>query len=876
MKKGFDWAKYEDKNQTGSSNVSREKNTETPDKLFITNKKVLQNDDGSISTERGISVEHPGLNNGRPTNIPTIWDGKEVSKHQAIKNAIASGQKFDSYNTIDEAVQGSKLRSQYLGDAYQRQLQEKQDQTNSTNEGGFDWSKYEDKDQNVPRGNEENIENIEPEQKEEPSIGKDFLDTLLNVPSDVMDLAVNLPGEVYGLGKGIVTNPLRTAKVGLAGVGEGVHGKANYAGNIRDWLVSRKLLGEDTPSLRLPESILPKKISFDEMLGIKDEQPGDALLKFITGFGSFKHGTGFGAVNKLPKAAENAAQLGSYAISQNQNPLEAILLGKTMEGAAKLAGKGIEGARNFNRYESQLSPEELRFNLENAEGTNTPLGRVIEDPRLARKFENKLIDYPGSGAGEKMQEIGKQVTERGHELVKKLGEENSNENYGDLTSKAISDAYSYAQKEKSSNYKKVNKIADKQGIKIDVFDFDKTARTKLAEINSSPLLKISIKKDIVKKLKEYSDIGEIQKSNKKTDINNLIGKFNVFLEKTNQPGKNKINEKEIENKIRKTPGTFQRKEGGDITLKDANTFKSVLKDIADDYFNNGNTYAGQMYKNLRSSLVNDINRTINKSGNKELRSEYDKAEDYYAKSIAPFDEREVKKFITGGGDPNVILDTFIKKNKDSDRSYLLNKLLKVLPKKEQNIVRKGYYRRSIEDEEFNPNKFNKLHKSLGKNQRSLLINDPKLEKEFDNYSKLVEQNQESLNAMFNPKNGQKGLSFMPTMLSALGGALGSGSLGAVAGIAGGIPGLLGGLALPAIVARHATNRLTSPKVREKVVNKLIEKKERKADKGKHDLKTIEEEVLKTILSKSKKLPKLIGQISPTEIELEKKRERNGY
>lgn len=70
-----------------------------------------QNPDGSRSTEVSITVTDPRLNGGKPTNIPSLWGGKEVDQNTAIKNAINSGNKYQSFSTIDEAVSAAKARS---------------------------------------------------------------------------------------------------------------------------------------------------------------------------------------------------------------------------------------------------------------------------------------------------------------------------------------------------------------------------------------------------------------------------------------------------------------------------------------------------------------------------------------------------------------------------------------------------------------------------------------------------------------------------------------------------------------------------------------------------------------------------------------------
>lgn len=76
---------------------------------------ILQNGDGSVSTERTITVQVDDLNGGKPTNIPTIWNGKPVSQDEAIANAVKSGQHFTAFNTVDDAVSAAKTRSNALG-----------------------------------------------------------------------------------------------------------------------------------------------------------------------------------------------------------------------------------------------------------------------------------------------------------------------------------------------------------------------------------------------------------------------------------------------------------------------------------------------------------------------------------------------------------------------------------------------------------------------------------------------------------------------------------------------------------------------------------------------------------------------------------------
>jgi len=82
---------------------------------------AYKNPDGSISTEVTITVTDPRLNNGKPTNIPTLWEGKPLAGSQAqiqesaIKKAVdyqkTSGQKWKSFDNIKSAVGYAETKS---------------------------------------------------------------------------------------------------------------------------------------------------------------------------------------------------------------------------------------------------------------------------------------------------------------------------------------------------------------------------------------------------------------------------------------------------------------------------------------------------------------------------------------------------------------------------------------------------------------------------------------------------------------------------------------------------------------------------------------------------------------------------------------------
>jgi hypothetical protein len=76
---------------------------------------AIRNPDGSFSTRLTATVTADDLNAGKPTNIPTIWQGRKVSEKEAIRMAIESGQDFPSFDSIDDAVTAAKNLSESIG-----------------------------------------------------------------------------------------------------------------------------------------------------------------------------------------------------------------------------------------------------------------------------------------------------------------------------------------------------------------------------------------------------------------------------------------------------------------------------------------------------------------------------------------------------------------------------------------------------------------------------------------------------------------------------------------------------------------------------------------------------------------------------------------
>lgn len=83
-----------------------------------TDRPILKEADGRFKTEYSMTERHPEINGGRWSNIPTIWDGKELSHREAMKRAVQEAKKgwvFPNFDTLEEATRAAPIRSRAIG-----------------------------------------------------------------------------------------------------------------------------------------------------------------------------------------------------------------------------------------------------------------------------------------------------------------------------------------------------------------------------------------------------------------------------------------------------------------------------------------------------------------------------------------------------------------------------------------------------------------------------------------------------------------------------------------------------------------------------------------------------------------------------------------
>lgn len=476
---------------------------------------------------------------------------------------------------------------------------------------------------------------------------------------------------------------------------------------------------------------------------------GAGLLPEISTEGTSAYKVG----NLLKNLAANPGQIASGALSgaatnpddRVQGALESAIMNALTGGAANV----LEALRPTNLLRGTLTPEQLQKNVDVTAGTETPLGDVIDSPRLKRLFENVLPYLPFSGAPQAAQRVASDIKSQGKNIFSQLGVDKLGPNSGSQLKDALKSASSDARVEKQKNYNVVNKMADDAGLVVGRENFSNKAKEILDEIDQSPELKRKFPSGLLADIQSYAD----------------------------------------------------NKEGN--TLKLSNIFRSTLGDDANDLYTKGQTYQYGLVKSLQDALSGDIDSSIEKFGTPEIKSKYAEAQKNYQEKFAPFEDPDIVKFTRRGGDPDLILSHFIKTGQN-DRATLLQKLISKMSPTSKTLPLQMYLAKSLDNGEVNPLTFKTLYDKLGDNQKKVLINDDKTRDMLENYSDLIKKNTSPLTIMANPKTGQQGLDAQNATLLALLGHMASGNIGAL-GLAGGAiaGGKLGTKALTSEAVRKA-------------------------------------------------------------------------
>jgi hypothetical protein len=646
-------------------------------------------------------------------------------------------------------------------------------------------------------------------------IGEDIQESISGVPDAIENMLSELPGQL----EGIADHPLRgLANIG-AGLGEGVIGAVNAPYNIAQYLKRKdipyfKQMADYAP--HIPDLGIEKKL-------FGEDKPGDALVRSLSAFAIP------GKIGKFGEAGlpTRAAIEGIHSAGQNQDPLQGILTSETGGLAAKGIGKGLGALRPSKSLRGNLSPEELQRSLDVTEGTDTSLGDVIKSPTLKRLYENVLPHVIGSGTYKKMQKNATKIQEKGSDLISKFQGNFRSDNYGEKIQEALRTSSKDVTDVKNAKFKKTNDLADETNTTTDRSNLRRTADAILNQIEEDPdlssLMNASDKR-LIKQLASNPSESKVPSRKSRSfdttkdepiiggDISVATGKP-IDTKTLNVSQKASVPISNPKNLVSVITGKPIEQNNG-YSIKSTDILRGKIGKKAYEASYKGETDRAALLGMLKKALENDVQESIDKSGSSKLKNAHRDAMDFYKGEYTLYKDPDIHKFIKQGGDPDLILSHFIKGGKN-DRATLLQKISKGVrqqPNGTDNILASSYLSRAIDrDGNLDPVKLRTLYHDLGKNQQKALFGDNKVHKSLKDFVDLVDKNTESFKTMLNLGNGQRNLDLISKMTQ----------VGASASTGHGLVGFAAPLVAAAAGGKGLTHLLTSSKVREKLVRKMI-------------------------------------------------------
>lgn len=513
----------------------------------------------------------------------------------------------------------------------------------------------------------------------------------------------------------------------------------------------------------------------------------------------------------VPSMARVALGNAGYeALTHPGERIESGLIGGIAGGATSGLGSLISKFLPSSYIKSNLSPEEIAENVRIAGDTKTGLGDILDSPRLKQKLENKYGRNPiaAESYDEATHDVATQIVKRGNSILGKyLGNTNPLE-----VDKKIGEALLNAEEKQKQIKNKLYKSAEERASKLDF------------TVNTNRFL------NIVKKYKNIVNDESFLKYDPETK--SLISRLSSYESNLNPSQKEgKIILSNGKNNLIDIPAKKLR-------LKESNILAGRLSELSSEYKQSivsEDRRLAKIFGKLSNSLKNDITTSVSESGDKKLIDSFKIAEENYKKVYSRFLDKDIYKFTHGGKSPEILVRDFISTGSTTDQADKLNKLMSKLDPETQNLLKHSFLSRALEGTEdarsINPNRLSNLlsYKNLGQKQKNVLFPEKQERKELEDYTKLVKMNPEALSRMYNPKTGYRNSGIENMITSGIGtviGGLGGNEEGGMqGGMTGSLLGLLSGYLAPGLMAKHYVKKFTSPKIREKIIENLLNKKE---------------------------------------------------
>jgi len=598
----------------------------------------------------------------------------------------------------------------------------------------------------------------------------------VRAPKMAYDIAAGLLTGIGPTAKQAVTEPSRFGKNILAGLASGGAGLMRAPENIVNYLKEMEILPE---SVQAPSvsPLIPEDYDYRKAVGLEDVQKGDELAYGLSQF--------------APNLVLGPAAPAAWAAGQQQNIVEAALAPKVL-GLPKYAKERLTPSSQVMKHiNKEVSFPELRENLRITQGSETPLGDVVKSPHLKKVFENKLAQEPEARIHETYERIGQDIAKRENNLLNNVIGEGAPKNVD--PNPFIKDVLVKAQENsraiKNNLYNEATKLADKEGLQLELKSFDKLVADNAEAINKSPLLKTN------------ADFRKLY--NKLAGIKTAEAIESPIVDQFGRPEISRIERPSI----------------------------TDAKVIANDFYSDGQRMkyspnaidrsTGNLYLKLAKALREDVKENIIEKGSKELQEEFNTAEKFYQDDFVRFLDKDLYKLLSESKNPEVIVREIIKPGAANDRHVLIDKVQEILPENQKNLLGYSYFRQALNQEGIlEPGKLDTYLKKLGPRQFKSLFPEESTRKALKDYSKLKRLNQEALSYLANPKTGARNTKFLGDFYKNAGNVFGA-LIGAKSGGALGM--VLGSLAaskISGLRARYAARLLTDTAFREKVVNRI--------------------------------------------------------
>ncbi len=581
------------------------------------------------------------------------------------------------------------------------------------------------------------------------SVLKDALGGLSDVPKALLNAAQDIPEGAAGAATQLATNPARLATNLATGFNQGARGAINTPAIIANYLKDKGIMGGEKWGMPAGEGNTEAENAALAMTKQQNPLYNQKADEFTQGLGAFAP---YMAVPGAEAAGvrgllARSGLAGAQAIGQKQNPLTASLMGLAAEGIPKGAQAAYEKARPSNLLRGKLPLEELKERLRVSQGTNIPLGNIVDSPFLKSTFAH-TTDVPFAGGEGILENIQNQIGKKGEQVLEGTRPSPTQPEY---LANTLIDKITAPAKQESERIKaeKESKIA---GYKEDV---NKTIKSLVPEeLNKDP-------NEVINESVLGSKSNQ-QKVNRELYKNRENIADREGFEITGSP---KLEKSNIDDSVLKNLDPEQRKTLSylaDIkgsrskqksfapyftpdkppSLSQAQSLSSYLYDIGNDYsksLDKNDQKVGRKYIGLSRDLKEDINNHIQEKGSSELKAAHNVAEEQYKNYYVPFLDKDLNKVIGKDKNPQSLVRKIIGA-KSADEFTTIKKVTDLLPDEQKNLPGFTYLKKALDENgNYDTKIVSSLMNQLGDRQAKLLFPDKSVREKLRNTHGNIEE-----------------------------------------------------------------------------------------------------------------------------------------